>query len=55
MKIPTGIFCLLYHNGSGSFTTLLSRKVADTVEPLTDAERVNVFVFVASLFERTSC
>lgn len=37
------------------FTTFLSRKVADTVEPLTDAERVNAFVVDDSLFERTSC
>ena len=37
------------------FTTLLSRKVADTVEPLTDADRVNAFVVDDSLFERTSC
>ncbi len=37
------------------FTTLLSRKVADTVEPLTDADRVNAFVVNDSLFERTSC
>lgn len=37
------------------FTTLLSRKVADTVEPLTDAERVNAFVVDDSLFEHTSC
>ncbi len=26
------------------FTTLLSRKVADAVEPLTDADRVNAFI-----------
>lgn len=37
------------------FTTLLSRKVADTVEPLTDADRVNAFIVDDSLFERTSC
>lgn len=37
------------------FTTLLSRNVADTVEPLTDADRVNAFVVDDSLFERTSC
>ena len=37
------------------FTTLLSKKVADTVEPLTDADRVNAFVVDDSLFERTSC
>ena len=37
------------------FTTLLSKKVADKVEPLTNDERVNVFVVDDSLFERTSC
>ena len=37
------------------FTPLLSRKVADTVEPLTDADRVNAFIVDDSLFERTSC
>lgn len=37
------------------FTTLLSKKVADTVEPLTNEERVNAFVVDDSLFERTSC
>ena len=37
------------------FTTLLSKKVADKVEPLTDDERVNAFVVDDSLFERTSC
>jgi len=37
------------------FTTLLSRNVADTVKPLTDADRVNAFVVDDSLFERTSC
>ena len=37
------------------FTTLLFRKVADTVEPLTDADRVNAFIVDDSLFERTSC
>ena len=37
------------------FTTLLSKKVADTVEPLTDDDRVNAFVVDDSLFERTSC
>ena len=37
------------------FTTLLSKKVADTVEPLTDHNRGNAFVVDDSLFERTSC
>ena len=37
------------------FTTLLSKKVADTVEPLTSDDRVNAFVVDDSLFERTSC
>ena len=37
------------------FTTLLSKKVADKVEPLTDDERVNAFIVDDSLFERTSC
>ena len=37
------------------FTTLLSKRVADTVEPLTDADRVNAFIVDDSLFERTSC
>ena len=37
------------------FTTLLSKKVVDKVEPLTDDERVNAFVIDDSLFERTSC
>lgn len=37
------------------FTTLLSKKVADTVEPLTADDRVNAFVVDDSLFERTSC
>ena len=37
------------------FTTLLSKKVADKVEPLTNDERVNAFVVDDSLFERTSC
>ncbi len=37
------------------FTTLLSKKVADKVEPLTNVERVNAFVVDDSLFERTSC
>ena len=37
------------------FTTLLSKKVADKVEPLTNDDRVNAFVVDDSLFERTSC
>ena len=37
------------------FTTLLSKKVADTIEPLTNEDRVNAFVVDDSLFERTSC
>lgn len=37
------------------FTTLLSKKVAGTIEPLTDENRVNAFVVDDSLFERTSC
>ena len=37
------------------FTTLLSKKVADTIEPLTSEERVNAFIVDDSLFERTSC
>ena len=37
------------------FTTLLSKKVADAVEPLTSEDRVNAFVVDDSLFERTSC
>ena len=37
------------------FTTLLSRKVIDAVEPLTSEDRVNAFVVDDSLFERTSC
>ncbi|SFQ51034.1 Transposase DDE domain-containing protein [Lachnospiraceae bacterium XBB1006] len=37
------------------FTTLLSKKVAGAVEPLTDDDRVNAFVVNDSLFERTSC
>ncbi len=36
------------------FTTLLSKAVADTVEPLTSAERVNAFIIDDSTFERTS-
>ena len=37
------------------FTTHLSKKVADAVEPLTSEDRVNAFVVDDSLFERTSC
>lgn len=37
------------------FTTLLSKKVSDTIESLTGADRVNAFVVDDSLFERTSC
>ena len=37
------------------FTTLLSKAVADSVEPLTGDDRVNAFVVDDSLFERTSC
>jgi hypothetical protein len=37
------------------FTTLLSKKVVDAVEPLTSEDRVNAFVVDDSLFERTSC
>ena len=37
------------------FTTLLSKKVADTIEPLTSKNRVNALVVDDSLFERTSC
>jgi len=37
------------------FTALLSKKVADTIEPLTSKERVNAFIVDDSLFERSSC
>ena len=37
------------------FTTILSKKVADTVEPLTNEDRINAFVVDDSLFERISC
>ena len=37
------------------FTTLLSKEVIDTIEPLTDEHRINAFVIDDSLFERTSC
>ena len=36
------------------FTTLLSKAVADSVEPLTSADRVNAFIIDDSTFERTS-
>lgn len=39
----------------GRFTTLLSKEVADSIEPLTDDNRVNAFVVDDSLFERSSC
>ena len=35
--------------------TLFFKAVADTIEPLTDSDRINVFVVDDSLFERTSC
>lgn len=37
------------------FTTLLAKKAADTIEPLTDEKRINAFVVDDSLFGRTSC
>ena len=37
------------------FITLLSKAVADTIEPLTGSDRINTFVVDDSLFERTSC
>lgn len=37
------------------FTTLLSKRVADAIVPLTSENRVNAFVVDDSLFERTSC
>lgn len=37
------------------FTTLLSKDVSDTIEPLTNDDRVNAFVIDDTLFERTSC
>ena len=36
------------------FTSLLSKAVADTIEPLTSKDRVNAFIIDDSLFERTS-
>jgi len=35
--------------------TLLSRRLADTVEPLTDSDRINAVVVDDSMLERTSC
>ena len=37
------------------FTTLLSKKVIDSLEPLTSGDRINAFIVDDSLFERTSC
>lgn len=37
------------------FSSLLSKKVADAIEPLTSDDRINAFVVDDSLFERTSC
>ena len=37
------------------FTTRLSKAVIDTLEPLTNEDRVNAFIVDDSLFERTSC
>ena len=37
------------------FTTLLSKKVIDSLEPLTSDVRINAFIVDDSLFERTSC
>lgn len=37
------------------FTTLLSKKVIDSLEPLTSEDRINAFIVDDSLFERTSC
>lgn len=37
------------------FTTLLSKKVIDSLEPLTSDDRINTFIVDDSLFERTSC
>ena len=37
------------------FTTLLSKKVIGSLEPLTSDDRINVFIVDDSLFERTSC
>lgn len=37
------------------FTTILSKKVSETIEPLTSENRVNAFIVDDSLVERTSC
>ena len=37
------------------FASLLSQKVAGTIETLTDEKRVNAFVVDDTLFERSSC
>ena len=37
------------------FTTLLAKRVSDTIEPLTGEDRVNAFIVDDSLFERSSC
>ena len=37
------------------FTTLLSKKVIESLEPLTSDDRINAFIVDDSLFERTSC
>lgn len=37
------------------FTTLLSKKVIGSLEPLTSEDRINAFIVDDSLFERTSC
>ena len=37
------------------FTTLLSKKVIASLEPLTSDDRINAFIIDDSLFERTSC
>ena len=36
------------------FTSLLSKSVAETIEPLTSGDRINAFVIDDSTFERTS-
>ena len=37
------------------FTSLLSKKAVDTIEPLTNEDRINAFIIDDSLFGRTSC
>lgn len=37
------------------FTTLLSKRIADTIEPLTSEDRINAFIVDDSLFSKTSC